>query len=128
MIIDWSKVHHFVRDEFGYAGEVEPDYRLVMMLDRARTRATQLSGEDIPFVISDGGGIRPLTGDPARDSSSHVTAHAVDLKVPSSRARYYMLEALFAVGFTRIGVYDKHIHVDTSPDHDPYVCWTGVSQ
>jgi len=128
MTIEWSQVQYFSRDEFGYAGDVEPDARLVSMLDLARAKATERAGEDVPFVISAGGGVRPKTGDSSRDSSAHVTGHAADIKVSGSRHRFFILEALLFVGFQRIGVYDRHIHVDISPNHEPCVVWTGVSQ
>lgn len=127
-MLDWEKITYFSRDEFGYAGDVEPDPELVHMLDVARSHATYHASRDIPFRISEGGGIRPLTGDFRRDSSAHTTGHAADIAVADSVNRFYILEALIFVGFRRIGVYDRHIHVDTSPNHAPCVVWTGISQ
>jgi len=122
-MIDWSKVRHFKREEFGYADGVKPDPLLVSMLDNARLVA------DIPFQIASGIRSREhndrIGGAP---TSAHLTGHAADIKCTTSRQRFIMLNVLIEAGFTRIGVYDQHIHVDTSPDLDQDVCWVDVSK
>lgn len=60
--------------------------------------------------------------------STHFDGLAVDLRCSSSSLRWIMLKALWRVGFTRIGVYDLHIHVDRSVSAPNYVLWTGVSK
>lgn len=122
--MDWSEIEFFGRDEFRYDGETEPCRKLVRMLDSARRLATERAGRDVPFTITSA--IRPPRQ--TREHSSHVTGHAVDIRAWQSRDRFYILEALFAVGFNRIGIYDRHIHVDTSSNHDPDVVWMGESE
>lgn len=115
----WSRIRHFSRDEFGG----EPDPKLVHMLDEAREAAA------IPFVITSG--VRTAGENAAiggADESAHVTGHAVDLKCETSRDRFLMLRALFEAGFDRIGVYDRHIHCDTSATADVAVTWLGKSK
>ena len=114
----WEYIQHFTRDEFGYAGGVEPNKDLVFKLEQARERA------GIPFFITSG--IRTdehnamIGGSP---SSSHLTGHAVDLKCESSRHRMIMLDALIEAGFTRIGIGKDFIHVDNDPSKPKNVCW-----
>ena len=123
MSIDWSKIEHFKRDEFGYAEGVEPDSDLVEMLDDARSVA------GVPFKITSA--IRTqeendrIGGSPL---SAHLTGHAVDIRVSDSSARFNILNGLISVGFRRIGVYDGHIHADNSPTLPEDVCWTGKSR
>ena len=115
---DWSRVRYFRRSEFGYAGDVEPDPLLVDLLDEARKYA------GTPFVITSG--IRAPSG--PDDTSSHVTGKAVDIRAPTSRQKFQIVESLLLVGINRIGVYDRHIHVDTDRSKPAGVMWVGVSR
>lgn len=107
-MIDWDQIRYFKRHEFGHGEGVEPDRKLVEMLDEARHAA------GVPFVINSG--IRT----PERNAevggaaeSAHLTGHAVDIRCPTGRHRMKMLDALLTVGFRRIGVAKTFIHVDT---------------
>ena len=94
------------------------DTELVAKLDMARHMC------EFPFLITSGkrtpdqnervGGVQ---------SSSHLTGRAVDLMCHGSVARYKMLRALFTVGFQRIGIYQKHIHVDLDHSKPQVVAW-----
>ena len=119
-MIDWNHIRHFRRHEFGYWNDVEPDEDLVYRLDEARTYAAR------PFVISKGGGIRGPRHD--GDNSAHITGHAVDIRCVDSTARWHMLEAIYLVGFKRVGIYDRHIHVDTDLTKPQNVTWWGKSE
>ena len=118
MAVDWRGIRYFRRQEFGYHGDVEPDPTLVDLLDEARKYA------GIPFVITSG--IRAPRHD--GDTSSHTTGHAADIRCATSRHRMQMLDALRMVGFDRIGVYNRHIHVDTDTTKPSGVIWVGVSR
>lgn len=98
------------------------DPELVSKLDTARKVA------GVPFVITSGKRA-PEENERAMgvEGSAHISGKAVDLRVPGSRERFLMLKGLFAAGFTRIGVYNAHIHVDTDSTKDPDVVWVGVS-
>lgn len=117
--MDWSKIRHFSEYEFGG----DPDPKLVRMLDEARDIAA------VPFVITSG--VRTAKENAAiggADDSAHVTGHAVDLRCRTSRERFLTLRALFEAGFDRIGVYNHHVHCDTSTTADPAVVWVGKSK
>lgn len=95
---DWQMMHYFSAQEF-----VEPEKmsrRLVAMLDLAR------HGAGIPFHITssfrDG------------DDLSHGDGHGVDIACVSSSDRYAIVNSLLIVGFSRIGIYPRHIHADIS--------------
>jgi len=94
----------------------------VAMLDRARGVAR------VPFVITSG--FRTVEQNQASggaDQSSHELGLAVDLACGDSSIRFKILKALLAVGFSRIGVYDKHLHVDADPTKPQNVIWWGIS-
>ncbi len=58
-----------------------------------------------------------------KDTSSHLTGHALDIATTSSVGRFKILTALLMVGFTRIGVAKGFIHVDDDPTKAPNVSW-----
>lgn len=98
------------------------DPRLIDMLDRARGIAK------VPFIITSGlRSVEENAGAGGVSDSSHLRGLAVDLRCQESRARYFMISALLAAGFTRIGLYSAHLHVDIDSTLPPMVAWVGVS-
>ena len=102
----WSILEYYEPNEFNYGARIS--HLLLIMLDSARWEATRLAGEDIRFTI---------TSDfRERDDKTHGEdpCLGVDIRVRSSRARYFILQGLLNAGFTRIGIYcdDAHIHAD----------------
>ena len=99
--------------------EYKMDVDFLAKLDEARAYA------DIPFIINsayrDKEQNARVGGTP---NSSHLKGLAVDIKAKDSRTRFIILDALFAVGFSRIGVGSTFIHVDASVDKDQNVVWT----
>lgn len=97
--------------------------RLVAMLNHARERA------GVPFVITSG-----LRSEEENDAaggvgnSSHVKGLGVDVACSGSRERYLMVTGLLDAGFTRIGLYDRHVHADCDLSLPPQVMWTGKSK
>lgn len=95
----------------------------IAKLDKARGLA------GIPFIITSG--FRSLEANQSIagsvEDSSHLSGLAVDLRVSESPARFTIVKALIEVGFTRIGIYDKHVHVDADPTKPQNVIWVGVS-
>ena len=116
---DWDRVRYFRRQEFGQ-GEpgVEPDSELVRLLDEARAAA------GIPFVINSA--IRTSERNAAvggAPTSAHLSGHAVDIRAPTSRHRYKILEAALMVEFRRIGIGKGFIHLDTDLTKPQDVIW-----
>lgn len=95
------------------------DPTLCQMLDDARGRA------GVSFIITSG--LRSATGNAllpnAVQDSAHLTGNAVDLYCSDSLERFLMIKSLLAVGFNRLGVYARHLHVDNSPTLPPNVFW-----
>ena len=89
----------------------------VTRLDRAREAA------GTPFIITEG----LAAGGSHVKQSAHEAGWAVDLRCSSSHQRFLILRALFAGGFTRIGVYDRHVHIDQDPTKPADVTWVGIS-
>mgnify|MGYP003656262024 FL=1 len=87
-------------------------------LDEAREHA------GIPFVINSDyrSPTHPLSI--KNPTSSHIKGLAVDISVKDSNTRFKVLDALIAVGFTRIGIANSFIHVDLDFDKSQNVIWT----
>ena len=99
-------------------GKENMDNVLLGMLDRARDLAgvsfNITSGYRCEKHNKDIGGVK---------DSAHCTGKAVDIACQSSRIRCKMLKALLTVGFTRIGIAQKFIHVDVDERKDSNVVW-----
>ena len=95
------------------------DVNFLAKLDEAREYA------NIPFIINSAYRSpehnAKVGGKPG---SSHIKGLAVDISAKDSRTRFLILDALFAVGFTRIGIADSFIHVDSDIDKSQNVIWT----
>ena len=62
------------------------------------------------------------------DPRSHGRGHAVDIRAHDSGTRFRIVKGLIEAGFTRIGVYDRHVHADDDPELPPFVLWMGTSE
>ena len=95
------------------------DDGLCQMLSVARGKA------NLPFIITCG--LRtPATNAALAESvsdSAHLTGHAVDLACSDSPTRFAMIKALLDAGFTRMGIYSAHLHVDNDATKPPSVIW-----
>ena len=95
------------------------DDGLCQMLSIARGRA------NVPFVITCG--LRTAEQNAALSESvsdsAHLTGHAVDLACADSPTRYAMIKACLDAGFTRLGIYSAHIHIDNDSTKPPQVIW-----
>ena len=113
----WDELDYFTPDEFDYPDEMNEEFLLV--LDLVRERA------GVPFVITSD--YRP--GDPR----AHGHGLAVDIADDqghdgiSSTFRFKVVRAALQMGVRRIGVYDKHVHLDCWEDGPQEVLWTGFS-
>jgi uncharacterized protein YcbK (DUF882 family) len=96
---------------------------MVDKLDMARYRAgiefRVTSGYRTPEQNRMAGGV---------ENSEHTTGEGVDISAPDSYSRFRIVEAALYVGFTRIGVYDRHVHLGVSKKHPQLVLWVGASQ
>ena len=104
-----------------YFKEIEKnmDVDFLAKLDKAREYA------NLPFIINSAYRSpehnAKVGGKPG---SSHIKGLAVDISAKDSRTRFLILDALFAVGFTRIGIAGSFIHVDSDIDKSQNVIWT----
>ena len=96
------------------------DERFIHWLEVARCLA------DVPFVITSGK--RTKKKNEGAKNSAHFRGLAVDIRCSTSTKRWKILDALFEVKFRRIGIYDRHIHVDADPSLPQRVVWTGISK
>ena len=98
--------------------EYKMDVNFLCKLDEAREYA------GIPFIINSAyrSPEHPLSI--SNPTSSHIKGLAVDISAKDSRQRFLILDALFMVGFNRIGIAGTFIHVDLDIDKSQNVIWT----
>ena len=94
------------------------DEEFLQRLDQARAFA------DIPFIINSAYRSPEHPESIKNPTSSHIKGLAVDIKATDSTTRFKIIEALLSVGFTRIGIANKFIHVDLDFDKSQDVIWT----
>lgn len=106
----WDTIRHFKPSEFSDPESMS--YQLLVRLDSARSLA------GIPFKIN---------SSTREGSPSHSTGHAVDISALTSYKRFLIVSSLIKVGFTRIGAYTHHVHVDDAPGLFSPSFWVGTS-
>ena len=94
------------------------DIDFLAKLDKAREYA------NIPFIINSAYRSPSHPESIKRPTSSHIKGLAVDISAKDSRQRFLILDALIAVGFSRIGIAGTFIHVDLDLDKSQNVIWT----
>ena len=110
---------HFKASEFKHPEKMDRSF--LVQLDKIRESA------GVPIHITDD--YRPNVS-----TSAHHLGLAVDISdnkaglAIGSRFRYRIIKAALEWGIKRIGIYDRHIHLDTSPSHDQEVIWYGTSE
>ena|SRR5688572_1779544 len=62
------------------------------------------------------------------ENSAHFKGLAVDLRVGNGWERYSIIKAALEAGIKRIGVYDRHVHLDADPALPQPVIWAGTSK
>tara|TARA_R110000803_G_scaffold81459_1_gene147416 strand:- start:267 stop:590 length:324 start_codon:yes stop_codon:yes gene_type:complete len=98
--------------------EENMDVDFLAKLDKAREYA------NIPFIINSAYRSPSHPESIKRPTSSHIKGLAVDISAKDSRQRFLILDALIAVGFSRIGIAGTFIHVDLDLDKSQNVIWT----
>lgn len=118
----FAAVTYFTAGEFSSPDQPDSGYKMdstfIARLDSARGIA------GIPFKINSGyrsehrnrlvGGVK---------NSAHTKGLAADIKVESGSERYIITKALMDVGFTRLGIANGFIHVDSDTTKPAEVIW-----
>lgn len=112
---------HFKSEEFACkcCGVSRIDHMLVERLERMRLIL------DYPLIVTSG--FRCVEHNKAvggAQDSYHLDGKAVDLALHTSTDRFALVQAAFAAGFERIGVYKRWIHLDVG-DTPTRVLWIG---
>ncbi len=63
-----------------------------------------------------------------KGSSSHNTGKAVDIRAWTLQERFEIVQAANKLGLKRMGVYDRHIHLDVDHHKKQDVMWLGKSE
>ncbi len=104
------------KDLKGSGANMNPEF--LQMIDQARAVA------GIPFKINSGfrtvARNQMLPG--AKSNSSHLKGMAADIACVDSISRLKIITAALSVGFRRVGVHSKFIHIDND-DTKPAACW-----
>tara|TARA_R110001599_G_scaffold10278_6_gene50901 strand:+ start:1943 stop:2320 length:378 start_codon:yes stop_codon:yes gene_type:complete len=110
-MLRYFSLEEFDSPDFPGSGELM-DLDFLDLLDEARERA------GTPFVITSGyrtaehEASLKAQGYKVSKDSAHRLGLAADIKATNSTERYKILEALFHVGFDRIGLSKSFIHID----------------
>ena len=108
----WKNIRFFKPYEFYWPDLM--DYVFLHQLDSCR----QLYG--LPMVLTS-------TNEPREnDTSSHNKGCAVDVRVHTAGERLLLVKAALQAGFRRIGLYDRHVHLDSDREKPPCL-WLGES-
>lgn len=85
-----------------------------------------------PIIISKNGGYRtPEQNKKAGgvSDSAHIKGLAADIKTPNSKSKLdKLIWAIGMAGISRIGIYDKHLHIDIDLHKPQNVIWYGKSK
>lgn len=118
MSAPWSTLRWFKPAEFDSPELMST--KLLQRLDTVRTMAR------VPMVVT--------SSYRRGDKAAHGSGTAVDVadnsagRPVSSRWRMAVVRAALAVGFNRIGIYDRHVHLDVDETLPQEVLWVGESK
>lgn len=120
---DYFKLSEFDSPDLPGSG-AKMDKAFLGMLSYARHRAR------VPFLITSGYRTKAYNkelikrGFKASSVSSHLKGIAADIYVRNDSSRFAILQALIDAGFTRIGIGETFIHVDTDGEKKDNIIWT----
>jgi len=120
MDVKEKKFKYFRYSEFKCpcCGRNETSIELIKMLDKAREKAK------VKFIITSGYRCEKHNAFvKGSKNSSHLEGYAADILCVNPDTRYIILKSLILAGFDRIGIYEKHIHVDIDPRKPHGVVW-----
>lgn len=113
---------YFKESEFECAGENcfdKMDKDFLAKLDKARGLS------DVPFSLNSSWRSEEHNRkEGGSKTSSHLKGCAVDISATNSTMRFAILRALIEAGFTRIGIANTFIHVDSDESKYQEIIWT----
>lgn len=77
-----------------------------------------------PFVLTE----TVANGGSHVENTAHARGLAVDIRAHDSITRFKIVKALLDSGFTRVGVYNLHVHADVDDSLPQGVLWVGESR
>ena len=63
-----------------------------------------------------------------KGSSAHNTGKAIDIRAWTGKDRFQIIQAANKLGVNRIGVYDRHVHLDVDMTKGQNTMWIGKSK
>jgi hypothetical protein len=124
-MIEWTLIIFFKREEFdspdapgsGEAMDKQHVFKLELMRLFLKRPIIINSGVRTPKYNKKKGG---------KDDSEHLDGHGSDIKAVTSREKYEIVTSAYSVGFRRIGIYKRHIHLGSDPIKPQEVIWYGT--
>ena len=119
-MIWWDHIKHFKPEELACpcCGVCAVDKKLVIKLDQLREKV------GFPIIITSGYRCpkhnKEVGGKP---DSAHIKGLAADISVSTSPRRYKLIKAAIEIGFKRIGIGERFIHLDIDHEKKQEVLW-----
>lgn len=123
--MNWDKYENFEEDEFKCpcCGIVNVSAHFLSKLQLGRDYSR------IAYDISSGCRCKKHNEEVGgKLDSAHITSKfrkcmGADIKTRNNHERFLVLKGLILAGFTRIGIYDKHIHADAKHNAVQKITW-----
>lgn len=120
--MDWTSIKHFKASEFASPDlPGSGDYmnqEFVQTLDQMR--------DGMGMAIAIASGYRTPSHNAAvggEVNSAHLRGYAADIRTAGSSTRSAIVIAAVRAGFTRIGIGDDFVHIDSDPSLPSHVLW-----
>lgn len=123
-LLFWNTIQYFKFTEFDSPDEVlsgkKMNHEFIKFLDTLRW----LSG--VMFYVNSGYRTKRYnTKIKGSENSAHLRGLAADICAESNFTKNYILKACFIMGIPRIGIYEKHIHIDCDLSLPHPIVWWG---
>lgn len=96
-------------------------------LDPMLLNMAQEVQDDCKIQLAINEGVPATTEGSHVKDSEHFDGKGIDLSAIDGVTRMKIVKSALKVGFKRIGVYTRHVHLGTSPNLPQDVMWGGVS-
>ncbi len=123
-LLFWENIRYFRPREFAspdaFGSGINIDPSIVIICDVTRNIVK------VPLIILSG--IRTAKYNrkiKGSKNSAHLRGYAVDIRALSPRLKFNIVNTALFLKVRRIGVYEKHVHLDTDPNLMQDIIWYG---
>ena len=117
---------YFTLDEFDSPDEADSGKKMCAHFLNRLEKAREMVDGQMVFKINSGYRSKNWNDNvlKAKFNSSHKLGKAADISFNGSRERFLLINSLLSVGFNRLGIGNRFVHVDNDIDKDWNVIWT----